>query len=132
MSTTSPMKVIQPTEQGAEGQSPLKIFTVISESTKEAGPNQDQTFQEQNSQLLQVTEMGGQNMAQDSPKGILTAKKQNSVQAQGEFNAGRWSAEEHNLFLEELRIYGKNWDKIQKHVKTRCVQNIRSHSQKFN
>ena len=75
MSTTSPMKVIQPTEQGAEGQSPLKIFTVISESTKEAGPNQDQTIQEQNSQLLQVTEMGGQNMAQDSPKGILTAKK---------------------------------------------------------
>ena len=62
MSTTSPMNVNQPTEQGAEAQSPLKIFTVISESTKVAGPTQDQIIQEQNSQLLQVTEIGGQNM----------------------------------------------------------------------
>ena len=75
MTTTSPMKVIQPADQGVEGQSPLKIFTVISESAKEAGPCQDQAIQEQNSQLLQVTEIAGQNMAQDSPKGVLTAKK---------------------------------------------------------
>ena len=62
------------------------------------------------------------------PEGLLTAKKQNSFQGAGEFNVGRWSTEEHNLFLEALRLFGKNWDKIQKHVKTRNVCNIRSHS----
>lgn len=70
-------------------------------------------MQPENNQLLTVNPAeNGQNVGNESPKGLLTAKKQNSVQAQGEFNVGRWSTEEHNLFLEALRIYGKNWDKI--------------------
>ena len=35
------------------------------------------------------------------------------------YRLGRWSAEEHNKFLEALRIYGKDWDSIQKYVGTR-------------
>ena len=45
--------------------------------------------------------------------------------------AGRWTDEEHELFLEALRFYGKDWTMIQRHVKTRDVTNIRAHAQKF-
>jgi SHAQKYF class myb-like DNA-binding protein len=33
--------------------------------------------------------------------------------------AGRWTDEEHARFLEALKIYGKNWNKVHRHVKTR-------------
>jgi hypothetical protein len=29
-----------------------------------------------------------------------------------EFNSGRWSDEEHNLFLEALKLYGRNWNLV--------------------
>ena len=129
--TTASMNRQQPTEQEMEPQSPSQIFKIDSVTAKDT---QDQTLESQQNNLdfnaglppSQIIEQS------KSPKALLTAKKQNSVVGQGEFNSGRWSQEEHNLFLEDLRIHGKNWDKIQKHVKTRCVQNIRSHSQKFN
>ena len=41
MSTTSTQKISQVAEQEREGQSPLKIFTVISESVKDTGPKGD-------------------------------------------------------------------------------------------
>jgi len=44
---------------------------------------------------------------------------------------GRWTKDEHGLFLEGLKLYGKNWDKIEDHIGTRSAYNIRSHSQKF-
>jgi SHAQKYF class myb-like DNA-binding protein len=44
---------------------------------------------------------------------------------------GRWSDEEHYKFLEALRIYGKDWDKIQAHIGTRDAAHCRSHAQKF-
>jgi hypothetical protein len=33
--------------------------------------------------------------------------------------------------LEALRIYGKNWEKMEGHVKTRDAAHCRSHAQKF-
>lgn len=44
---------------------------------------------------------------------------------------GRWTKQEHELFLEALLIYGKDWTKIEKHVSTRDAIHIRSHAQKF-
>ena len=32
---------------------------------------------------------------------------------------GRWTKEEHYRFLEALKLYGKEWKKVQEHVKTR-------------
>ncbi len=34
-------------------------------------------------------------------------------------NYGRWSKEEHQLFVEGIKLYGKNWKAIEKHLKTR-------------
>ena len=34
-------------------------------------------------------------------------------------NTGRWTKREHELFLEGLNLYGKDWKKVQHHVGTR-------------
>ena len=47
------------------------------------------------------------------------------------YNTGRWTPQEHELFLEALRIYGKVYKKIESHVMTRDPDQIRAHAQKF-
>jgi SHAQKYF class myb-like DNA-binding protein len=44
---------------------------------------------------------------------------------------GRWQKEEHFRFLEALKLYGKEWKKVQQHVHTRTSTQARSHAQKF-
>lgn len=46
-------------------------------------------------------------------------------------NQGRWSKAEHCRFLEALKLYGKNWKKVQQQVQTRTSTQARSHAQKF-
>lgn len=45
--------------------------------------------------------------------------------------AGRWTKEEHQRFVEALKIYGKNWKKVEEHINSRSGAQIRSHAQKF-
>ena len=47
------------------------------------------------------------------------------------FKQGRWTKEEHFKFLEALKLYGKEWRKVQMHVGTRTSTQARSHAQKF-
>ncbi len=47
------------------------------------------------------------------------------------FSSGRWTTEEHNNFLEGLKLYGKIWKKIQILVPTRSTIQIRTHAQKY-
>ena len=44
---------------------------------------------------------------------------------------GRWTRDEHFRFLEALKMYGKEWKKVQQHVCTRSSTQARSHAQKF-
>jgi SHAQKYF class myb-like DNA-binding protein len=44
---------------------------------------------------------------------------------------GRWTKDEHFRFLEALKLYGKEWRKVQLHVCTRTSTQARSHAQKF-
>ena len=46
-------------------------------------------------------------------------------------NYGRWTAEEHRLFLQGLEQHGKGWKKIATLVKTRTMVQIRTHAQKY-
>jgi SHAQKYF class myb-like DNA-binding protein len=45
--------------------------------------------------------------------------------------AGRWTAEEHKVFLEGLAKHQKQWKLIADMVKTRTVVQIRTHAQKY-
>lgn len=42
-----------------------------------------------------------------------------------------WDSDEHERFIEAVRLFGKNWPKITEHVATRSRQSIYSHAQKF-
>lgn len=44
---------------------------------------------------------------------------------------GRWSQEEHEVFLEGLDCYGKQWKLIAGFIGTRTVVQVRTHAQKY-
>ena len=44
--------------------------------------------------------------------------------------SGRWSADEHRLFLRGLEMHGKDYKKIAALVKTRNVTQVKAHAQK--
>ena len=46
-------------------------------------------------------------------------------------NTGRWTAEEHRLFLRGLELHGKGWKKIATLIQSRTVVQIRTHAQKY-
>lgn len=59
-----------------------------------------------------------------------TQSVSSSGSVQGE-NTGRWTAEEHRLFLQGLEQHGKGWKKIASLIKSRTVVQIRTHAQKY-
>jgi len=54
-----------------------------------------------------------------------------SLSDKGNQANGRWTKSEHKLFVEALNKYGKNWNKVANHVKTRNATQVRSHAQKY-
>ena len=48
-----------------------------------------------------------------------------------EYNIGRWSNQEQQIFLKAIRCLGKNWKIISKLVGTRTPNQVRSHAQKL-
>eukprot|EP00357_Protocruzia_adherens_P001911 CAMPEP_0114993088 /NCGR_PEP_ID=MMETSP0216-20121206/12325_1 /TAXON_ID=223996 /ORGANISM="Protocruzia adherens, Strain Boccale" /LENGTH=530 /DNA_ID=CAMNT_0002356671 /DNA_START=156 /DNA_END=1748 /DNA_ORIENTATION=+ len=46
-------------------------------------------------------------------------------------SSGRWTKQEHERFVEGLRLYGKDWKRVEIHVGTRTGAQIRSHAQKY-
>ncbi|KAL7540735.1 hypothetical protein ACHAXR_010337 [Thalassiosira sp. AJA248-18] len=59
----------------------------------------------------------------DSRKHLTTTRKV--------VNSGRWTAEEHRLFLEALQKHGKEWKCVASHVKSRTQVQVRTHAQKY-
>ena len=46
-------------------------------------------------------------------------------------NNGRWNKDEQKRFAEAILLYGNDWKKIQNHISSRNITQIRSHAQKF-
>ncbi|KAF6139009.1 hypothetical protein GIB67_010735 [Kingdonia uniflora] len=43
----------------------------------------------------------------------------------------RWTDDEHNRFLQALKLYGRAWQRIEEHIGTKTTVQIRSHAEKF-
>ena len=46
-------------------------------------------------------------------------------------NEGRWSEEEHEIFLEGIVIYDIKWKKVKALIETRTIMQVRSNAQNF-
>ena len=57
-------------------------------------------------------------------------KSQSSVKKAKPVSSGRWTTDEHQLFLQGVQLYGREWKKMQPLIKTRSIVQIRTHAQK--
>lgn len=62
---------------------------------------------------------------------ISMATAQSATATAAGENTGRWTGEEHRLFLQGLEQHGKGWKKIASLIKSRTVVQIRTHAQKY-
>ncbi|KAG0492047.1 hypothetical protein HPP92_005445 [Vanilla planifolia] len=65
--------------------------------------------------------------ADSASERIIKVRKPYTITKQRE----RWTEEEHNKFLEALKLYGRAWRRIEEHVGSKTTIQIRSHAQKF-
>lgn len=71
--------------------------------------------------------------AQDSSSAYISSDESvsKSCAVNPNHREGKWTQEEHALFVQGLRLFGKKWTRISDLVKTRANDAIRSHAQKF-
>ena len=78
-----------------------------------------------------------QEIAVVTPRGSMDASEKDDEGSVATFDekntmSGRWTADEHDRFLEGLELFGRRkWGKIAEHVQTRTVIQVRSHAQKY-
>lgn len=62
---------------------------------------------------------------------LLQKKTISKLDSENNTNGGRWNKHERKLFAEAILKYGNDWKKIQNHIFSRDITQIRSHAQKF-
>ena len=59
------------------------------------------------------------------------SKQSDQTSESGDSNNGRWRKDEQRRFAEAVLKYGNDWKKIQNHVFSRNITQVRSHAQKY-
>jgi len=67
-------------------------------------------------QVLPLTEMENQNM--QSNQSMISDANEGSIDRRIP-TKGRWTAEEHQCFLDSLRAFGKDWYRVEEAIGTR-------------
>ena len=94
---------------------------------KEATKDPQKTMNEQHKDSSRtITELDSS--FEDDLEG--SSMKRESMESKATLH-GRWTNEEHNLFLEGLVLFGNEWKQVQNHIITRSATQARSHAQKF-
>lgn len=76
------------------------------------------------------------NEADEGPVGASSLKKKrrnkspSSSQEDG-ISSGRWTDAEHQVFMQGLQLYGREWKKVASLIPTRTSAQVRSHAQKY-
>lgn len=65
------------------------------------------------------------------PTKKMTKAAKKAKEMQKTIKEGRWTASEHDLFLEGLEKHGRSWKKVADHIGTRTVMQTRTHAQKY-
>ncbi|OQS02533.1 hypothetical protein THRCLA_05088 [Thraustotheca clavata] len=65
------------------------------------------------------------------PREFLIAPKTEDKIVSDVAKRTRWTAEEHERFLEGLKLHGRKWKKVQEHVKTKTKEQVRSHANAY-
>ena len=80
-------------------------------------------------QALPLNEVENQNVP--SNQSMISDANEGSISSKHIQTKGRWTAEEHQCFLDSLRAFGKDWYRVEEAIGTRNSAQIRSHAQKF-
>ena len=73
----------------------------------------------------------GQMLDDNSESASKGGRRKRSLKLSDDQTAGRWTPEEHQDFLEGLKIFGREWKKVAEKIPTRTSAQIRSHAQKY-
>eukprot|EP01102_Stenamoeba_stenopodia_P018852 TRINITY_DN6988_c0_g1_i1.p1 TRINITY_DN6988_c0_g1~~TRINITY_DN6988_c0_g1_i1.p1 ORF type:complete len:419 (+),score=79.49 TRINITY_DN6988_c0_g1_i1:229-1485(+) len=76
---------------------------------------------------IPLSSSGSPVVAGQSPGVARKTRKPYTISKQRE----NWTEEEHAKFLEALKMYDRDWKKIEAHVSSKTVIQIRSHAQKY-
>ncbi|KAK8806958.1 hypothetical protein WA158_003717 [Blastocystis sp. Blastoise] len=74
---------------------------------------------------------GSNSFSYSMPSQQQQLRKQKFSLKSGKENQGRWTKEEHELFLKGLEKYGKDWKKIAGCIESRTIVQVRTHAQKY-
>ena len=78
---------------------------------------------------MEVSEFMNENsVSMEHTQNEESKEKDKDKEKPSQAKTGRWNADEHDRFLQAMRIYGKDWDAIEEYVGTRDSTHCRSHA----
>mmetsp|Transcript_23879 Transcript_23879/g.93908 ORF Transcript_23879/g.93908 Transcript_23879/m.93908 type:complete len:310 (+) Transcript_23879:226-1155(+) len=98
-----------------------------------SGPSKISPRPEMNGEVVREVNMAASQIsaraapASSSPNGVKKSRKPYTITK----NRENWSQDEHERFVEALRLYERDWKQIESHIGTKSVIQIRSHAQKY-
>uniref|UniRef100_A0A7S3A1N5 Uncharacterized protein n=1 Tax=Rhodosorus marinus TaxID=101924 RepID=A0A7S3A1N5_9RHOD len=98
-----------------------------------SGPSKISPRPEMNGEVMREVNVSpntlpaGVSPSSSPPNGVKKSRKPYTITK----NRENWSQDEHERFLEALRLYERDWKQIESHIGTKNVIQIRSHAQKY-